>query len=239
MRIAMWSGPRNLSTALMYAFGNRNDTIISDEPYYGAYLYHSGVKHPMNQIIIDSQPKDPDIISSRLTGTVPEPYRVWYQKLLTHQMLPSFSLDWIAQQQNVFLIRSPAKVIASYDIKRQNPSLDDLGFVQQKKIFDHCLLLGQKPIVIDSEDILANPETSLSGLCEALGIDFDVAMLSWIAGSRAEDGVWASHWYDAVHKSTGFAEPSKSIPNLGTEFFDILTTANKLYEQFKAIKLKT
>ena len=135
MRIAMWSGPRNLSTALMYAFGNRNDTIISDEPYYGAYLHHSGVKHPMNQVIIDSQPKDPDVISSRLTGTVPEPYRVWYQKLLTHQMLPSFSLDWIAQQQNVFLIRSPAKVIASYAVKRQNPSLNDLGFVQQKKNF--------------------------------------------------------------------------------------------------------
>ena len=99
----MWSGPRNLSTALMYAFGNRADTTISDEPYYGAYLHHSGAKHPMNEIIIESQSKDPDLIGSALTGPVPKPFKIWYQKLITHHMLPKFSLDWVGKQKNVFL----------------------------------------------------------------------------------------------------------------------------------------
>ena len=234
----MWSGPRNLSTALMYAFGNRADTTISDEPYYGAYLHHSGAKHPMNEIIIESQSKDPDLISSALTGPVPKPFKIWYQKLITHHMLPKFSLDWVGKQKNVFLIRSPAKVISSYARKRQNPSLDDLGFLQQKNIFDYCLSLGQEPIVIDSDDILENPRVSLSALCYALGINFDEAMLSWVAGPRAEDGVWAAHWYDSVHKSTGFSKPPSSTPDLGNEFSDILNIANGLYDQFNTIKIK-
>ena len=238
MRVAMWSGPRNLSTALMYSFGNRKDTTISDEPYYGAYLHHSGVRHPMNEAIIRSQPKDPNIISSKLMGPVPRPYKIWYQKLITHHMLPSFPLDWIGWQKNVFLIRRPAKVISSYALKRQNPSLKDLGFQQQKNIFDPCFSLGQKPIVIDSDDILEHPTAALSALCEALGIDFDVDMLSWVAGPRAEDGVWASHWYDSVHKSTGFSKPTPSIPDLGNQFSDILRLADRLYDHFNAIKLK-
>jgi len=232
----MWSGPRNLSTAMMYAFGNRGDTTILDEPYYGAYLHHSGVEHPMNTEVLSSQPHDPEEISAHVTGLIPGAYAVWYQKQLTHHMLPQFSLDWVAKQTNVFLIREPARVIASYEQKRETLALEDLGFVQQKRIYDYCVALGQKPIVIDSDDILSNPKVALIALCEGVGIDFDPAMLRWEAGARLEDGVWASHWYDAVHKSTGFGAAPGPIPVVGSKFNDILEQAQVIYRQLGAQK---
>ena len=232
----MWSGPRNLSTAMMYAFGNRSDTTIVDEPYYGAYLHHSGVEHPMNNEVLSSLPHDPEEISAYVTGLTPGAHAVWYQKQLTHHMLPQFSLDWVGKQTNVFLIREPARVIASYERKRETLGLEDLGFLQQKRIYDYCVSLGQKPIVIDSDDILANPKVALMALCECVGIDFDPAMLRWKAGARLEDGVWASLWYDAVHKSTGFGAAPGPIPVVGSKFADILEQAQMIYRQLKAQK---
>lgn len=212
MKIAMWSGPRNLSTAMMYSFGNRADCAATDEPFYAAYLTASGVTHPMNDQIISSQPNDPNDVISAITGSNPDGVAHWYQKHMTHHMLPNFPMDWISDFTNVFLIRHPARVIASYAAKRENPSLEDLGFVQQKRIYDHCLALGQTPIVVDSDDILADPETVLTGLCDQIGIPFDPAMLAWSAGSRTYDGVWAAHWYDSVHQSTGFGPAPKGLP---------------------------
>ncbi|MDA9954549.1 HAD family hydrolase, partial [Planktomarina sp.] len=165
MRLAMWSGPRNLSTAMMYAFGNRVDTAIVDEPYYGAYLHHSGVEHPMNAEVLSSLPHEPEAISAYVTGPVPDGLKIWYQKQLTHHMLAQFSLDWVAQQENVFLIREPARVIASYERKRETLALEDLGVLQQKRIYDYCVALGQSPIVLDSDDILADPPAMLAALC--------------------------------------------------------------------------
>jgi len=236
MRLAMWSGPRNLSTAMMYAFGNRVDTAIVDEPYYGAYLHHSGVEHPMNAEVLSSLSHETEAISAYVTGPVPDGLKIWYQKQLTHHMLPQFSLDWVGKQTNVFLIREPARVIASYERKRETLGLEDLGFLQQKRIYDYCVSLGQKPIVIDSDDILANPKVALMALCEGVGIDFDPAMLRWKAGARLEDGVWASHWYDAVHKSTGFGAAPGPIPVVGSKFADILEQAQMIYRQLKAQK---
>ena len=233
----MWSGPRNLSTAMMYAFGNRVDTAIVDEPYYGAYLHHSGVEHPMNAEVLSSLPHEPEAISAYVTSPVPDGLKIWYQKQLTHHMLPQFSLDWVAQQKNVFLIREPARVIASYERKRETLALEDLGFLQQKRIYDYCVALGQSPIVLDSDDILADPPAMLAALCAELGIAFDSAMLSWTAGPRAEDGVWAAHWYDAVHRSTGFGVAPGPVPTVGHEFVEILKQAQKIYQQFEVLKL--
>ena len=233
----MWSGPRNLSTAMMYAFGNRVDTAIVDEPYYGAYLHHSGVEHPMNAEVLSSLSHEPEAISAYVTGPVPDGLKIWYQKQLAHHMLPQFSLDWVAQQENVFLIREPARVIASYERKRETLALEDLGFLQQKRIYDYCVALGQSPIVLDSDDILADPPAMLAALCAELGIAFDPAMLSWTAGPRAEDGVWAAHWYDAVHRSTGFGAAPGPVPTVGHEFVEILKQAQKIYQQFEVLKL--
>jgi hypothetical protein len=177
MKIAMWSGPRNLSTAMMYAFGNRADTQVVDEPFYGAYLHHSNADHPMREDIIASMACDPAQVSAVLAGPVPDGAAIWYQKHMTHHMLEHFSMDLLANLSNVFLIRDPARVIASYARKRAHVTLYDLGFVQQKQIFEHCLALGQEPIVIDSDDVLANPKPALMELCARLEIAFDPAML--------------------------------------------------------------
>ena len=235
----MWSGPRNLSTSMMYSFGNRIDTTIVDEPYYAAYLHYSGVVHPMNEEILNSQPWDPDLISAGLTKEPLNGFTIWYQKLMTHHMLPEFSLDWIAQQENVFLIRHPARVIASYAKKRGRLTLDDLGFAQQKRIFERCLTVCRTPpIVIDSDDILEQPKVALGALCAVLGIEFDSRMLNWPSGARQEDGVWAPHWYDAVHKSTEFGSISGPVPTLAVEFDEVLRPAMEIYAQLSELKLR-
>ncbi|MEM6307936.1 MAG: HAD family hydrolase, partial [Pseudomonadota bacterium] len=224
MKIAMWSGPRNLSTALMYAFGNRADCAAIDEPFYAAYLAASGADHPMRDMVLASQSQNPADVIAHLTGPNPGNAPLWYQKHMTHHM-GGISLDWLDRVTNVFLIRHPARVIASYVNKRENPTLDDLGFAQQVAIFDHCRALGQTPIVVDSDDILANPSAVMAAQCDALGIRFDPAMLHWPAGPRPYDGVWATHWYDAVHQSTGLTPQLRVMPVVGAGGQDILSRA--------------
>ncbi|WP_295635587.1 HAD family hydrolase [Novosphingobium sp.] len=210
VRIAMWSGPRNISTAMMRAFENRTDTCVSDEPFYAAFLAESGADHPMREAVLQSQPIDWRAVAGAMTGPPPEPAAVWYQKHMCHHMLDGFGLDWTAELTNVFLIRDPAAVIGSYVVKREDVTLADLGFAQQQRQFDMVAdRIGRAPPVIASEDVLANPRVMLAALCAAVGIAFDApildAMLAWPAGPRASDGVWAPAWYDAVHRSTGWA----------------------------------
>lgn len=234
-KIAMWSGPRNLSTAMMYSFGNRADCAISDEPFYAAYLAHSGVSHPMQVDILASQPNDPEDVIGAITGPNPGGAPIWYQKHMTHHMLPDFPLDWLAGFTNVFLIRHPARVIASYTAKRENPTLDDLGFVQQLRLFEHCRALGQDPVVIDCDEILTDPERTLGLLCRAIGIEFDPNMLNWSAGPRAEDGIWARHWYGSVHASTGFGEAPGPLPE--PQEVEIYQPALGIYNQLKTFTI--
>jgi hypothetical protein len=208
VRIAMWSGPRNISTAMMRAFENRADCCVSDEPFYAAFLAQSGADHPMREAVLQSQPTDWRAVASAMTGPPPEPAEVWYQKHMCHHMLDQFGLDWTAELTNVFLIRDPAAVIGSYVVKREAVTLADLGFAQQQRQFEMVAdRIGKAPPVIASEDVLANPRAMLAALCAAVGIPFDEAMLDWPAGPRASDGVWAPAWYDAVHRSTGWAPP--------------------------------
>ena len=206
MRIAMWSGPRNLSTAMMYSFGNRADFAVMDEPFYAAFLQATGDDHPMRDEILAAQETDPQRVGE-LCAQSGRPHM--YMKHMPHHMLDGFPMDWAKDCVNVHLIRHPARVIASYIAKREAPSFADIGFGQQTELFEK---IGG--LVIDSADIRADPEGMLRRLCKIIDLPFDPAMLKWTSGARPEDGVWASHWYGAVHNSTGFAGPEGPLPVL-------------------------
>lgn len=235
MNIAMWSGPRNLSTAMMYAFAQRGDCAVWDEPFYAAYLALTGLEHPMRAEILAAGDTDPQAVIARCVAPAERP--VFYQKHMTHHMLDEIDETWMRQVTNVFLIRHPARVVASYQAKRENPSLDDLGFRRQYELFEFARALGQTPIVIDSADIRANPKQSLAKLCEALGLAFDEAMLSWPQGGHPADGAWAPHWYGAIHRSTGFAGPEGPLPELDGDLAELEFVGMEFYRELAKLKL--
>ncbi len=238
MKLAVWSGPRNISTAMMYAFAQRADCAVVDEPFYAAYLHLTGLNHPMRDAVLASQPTDPKAVIAQLTGPNPRQMPHFYQKHMAQHMVPGVPRDWLADVTNIFLIRHPTRVVASFSAKYENPTLDDLGFVQQAELFDHVQAMGQTPIVIDSTDIRANPEHMLTALCDAVGLHFDPAMLTWPKGGNAADGVWAAHWYGAVHGSTGFAGAEGAIPVLSGRNADLAEAAMPAYDQLRAFALK-
>ena len=204
-RIAMWSGPRNLSTALMRSFGNRADTFVSDEPYYGAFLQTSGALHPMREAVIAAMDCDWRSIARTLAGPVPDGSPIWYQKHMWHHMVGPIGHADFAGFTHAFLIRDPVRMIASYLRKREAAAFEDFGLDRQAEFFEQeSDRLGSAPPVVDADDILADPEATLTALCTRLGIPFDPAMLSWPPGRRPTDGPWAPHWYQVVEASTGF-----------------------------------
>jgi len=182
IRIAMWSGPRNISTAMMRSFENRDDCAVIDEPFYAAYLATCGSVHPMQEDVLAAQPQDWRDVVKQVLGPVPKGRPIWYQKHMTHHMLPTFGRDWIANMRNAFLIRAPEDVLASYTQKRGEVSLMDIGFVQQREMFEQeADRLGHAPPVVDSADVPRNPRVTLSALCKALDIPFSEKMLAWRA----------------------------------------------------------
>ena len=198
----MWSGPRNLSTALMRSFENRADCSVVDEPLYAAYLHETGLDHPGRDEVIASQPTSAAAVVEELTsGAVATPLQ--YQKHMTHHVLPSVPRARLAGLTHAFLVRDPERVLTSYAKVREEPTLEDLGLPQQRELFE---TYGGP--VVDAADVLRDPRGTLSLLCDALGIAFDEAMLAWPAGPRDTDGVWAPHWYAGVEASTGFAPDS-------------------------------
>ena len=239
VRIAMWSGPRNISTAMMRSFENRSDTSVVDEPFYAAYLAVSGIDHPMREKTLATYPTDTRAIVDALLGPVPDGRPIFYQKHMTHHMLDGFDRSWIAQCRNAFLIRAPERVLASYTEKRPDVALADIGFVQQSELFDReADRLGHAPPVIESEDVLADPRTALSALCTALDIPFTEKMLSWPAGPRTSDGIWGKVWYDAVERSTGFSpQKTRDAKPLADEIKAIADAARPHYERLLAFKL--
>lgn len=237
MRIAMWSGPRNLSTAMMYAFAARGDCAVMDEPFYAAYLARTGLDHPMRTEILAGQPQDPAQVVARLSGPVPAQKPHLYQKHMAQHMIPGIPRDWISRMVNVFLIRHPARVVASFAAKYEHPTLADLGFLQQAEIHDALVAEGHAPVVIDSSDIRRDPDTMLRRLCAAIALPYTPAMLSWPRGGHPDDGVWAAHWYGAVHDSIGFAPAEGPLPVLSGERAALAEAALPAYERLRAVAL--
>ena len=212
--IAMWSGPRNLSTAMMRVFGNRADCTAMDEPFYAAYLAATGIDHPMRDAVIAAGETDPQVVERACLGPFATPW--CYQKHMPHHMVDGFPLDWAAEVTNVFLTRHPRRVLASYAKKHEDVAEADIGYRRMRELYDLITQMqGYAPLAVTSEDIIADPRAMIEALCAAIGMDFDAAMLSWEPGKRPEDGVWGAHWYDAIWKSTGLKQSDPGpLPDL-------------------------
>jgi hypothetical protein len=242
IRIAMWSGPRNISTAMMRSFGNRPDTALIDEPFYAAYLDATRIEHPLRAESLASQPTDWRDVVDSILGPVPQARPFFYQKHMTHHMLPQFGRGWIARCRNAFLIRAPEDVLASYLLKRAEVTLEDIGFAQQREIFEReADRLGRAPPVIDAADVLADPQGALTALCKAIDIPFAQEMLRWEPGRRPTDGAWAPAWYDAVERSTGFAPWRPPVPfdALSDHVKPLAAAARPHYERLAQFRLRS
>jgi hypothetical protein len=205
LRIAAWSGPRNISTAMMRSWGNRADTWVTDEPLYAHYLSVCPVDHPGVAEVVANGETDWRKVASWLTGPIPGGKTVWYQKHMAHHLLPHLELEWLESLTHCFLIREPREMLPSLLAVMRNPALTDTGLPQQSALFERVRQrTGQVPPVVDARDVLENPRAVLSKLCAALGLDFSDAMLHWPPGRRDTDGIWAKHWYAKVERSTGF-----------------------------------
>lgn len=239
VRLAMWSGPRNLSTALMRSFGNRGDCAVVDEPFYAAYLQLTGLDHPMRADVLRRHQTDWRETARVLAGPAPGGKRIFYQKHMTHHMIAAIGRDWMRACRHAFLIRDPVRVLGSYSAKRGAVEFRDIGFLQQGELFDAAAdLLGRTPPVIDADALLADPRAVLKSLCAALGIGFSEAMLAWPAGARDTDGIWAAHWYDAVNRSTGFG-PARPAPRLhDAGLLALAERARPIYERLAAYALR-
>jgi hypothetical protein len=235
LRVAAWSGPRNISTAMMRAWENRGDCAVSDEPLYAHYLAATGLDHPGADEVITSGDADWRRVVATLTGPVPEGHPVWYQKHMTHHLLPDMDSDWVHGLVNVFLIRDPALVVASYLKSRATVTPEDIGLLQQRQLFEALAdRSGIAPPVIDAERFLRDPATPLRWLCARIGLPFSERMLHWPAGRRSSDGIWAPHWYDAVWKSTGFEPWRPRAVKLSGDAARVAGACRHAYEQLLA-----
>jgi hypothetical protein len=240
LRIAMWSGPRNISTALMRAWESRADCAVWDEPLYGYYLAATGIDHPGAAEIIAAHGSDPAQIIARCSGEAPGGKPVFYQKHMTLHLLPELDRGWLAALENCFLIREPEPVIASYTAVRERATLEDIGFLQQAELFEEVReMSGSTPPVIDSREFLLDPEAMLRALCARLDIDFDPAMLHWAAGPRDSDGIWGRYWYESVWNSTSFAPYREKTVKLDARERKIANAARPYYELLFRNRLRT
>lgn len=238
IRIAMWSGPRNISTAMMRSFGNRADAAVTDEPLYAYYLRATGRSHPGADEVMAAHECDWRKVAAWLEGPVPGGRQVWYQKHMAHHLLPGIERGWVEGLSNAFLIRDARAMLTSLIQKLPDAALQDTGLPQQVELFRAERERTRRiPPVVDARDVLEDPRGVLGALCGALGIAFDEAMLAWPPGRRETDGVWARHWYDAVERSTGFQpfrEPEAALP---PAYLPLLRECLPYYEELHAHRL--
>ncbi len=236
-RIAMWSGPRNISTAMMRSWGSRADTVVCDEPLYAHYLVKTTVDHPGREEVIAHDETDWRKVARSLTGPIPDGKTVFYQKHMAHHLLPDIERDWLGDLTHCFLIRDPRAMLTSLIKNLPAARFEDTGLPQQLELFEHLVAGGGAPPVLDSRDVLENPRRLLGLLCDAVGVPFDDAMLSWPAGPRATDGVWARYWYHAVNESTGFAPYRPKNEAVPAELEPLLEQCMVCYEALYARRL--
>lgn len=237
-RIAMWSGPRNISTAMMRSWDNRADCEVVDEPFYGCYLLETGLQHPCYEEVIRAQSCSREKVISELTQSETGS-DVFYQKHMTHHMPRGMDMNWCKELRHCFLIRDPAQVIASYLNKMPVVSEDAIGIVRQEELFNEIShITGTQAAVIDSNEVLRDPAGVLEPLCDTLGVPWEAdAMLSWLSGRRASDGVWASHWYQNVERSTGFASYTPSNIELSPEHAALAEKMQPHYEHLASLRI--
>jgi hypothetical protein len=238
VRVAMWSGPRNISTAMMRAFENRPDTVVVDEPLYAAYLARTGVDHPAREEVIASQPTDIATAVAELEAPLPSRRRVHYAKHMAHHVSRGMDLGWTLAFRNVLLIRDPVEVVASYVRARETCEPDDIGLPQQEwllKLWDEQRC--EVPI-LDAAEFLRAPKAHLCWLCDWLRIPFTDRMLSWPPGSRSSDGVWAPHWYGSVWTSTGFEPWRPRETNLSDHDAAVAEACRPVYEALYRRRLR-
>lgn len=237
-RIAMWSGPRNISTAMLRSWGNRPDTFVCDEPLYAHYLLKTGVPHPGADEVIRHHETDWRKVVAGLTGPVPEGKAVFYQKHMAHHLLPEVDGDWLDRLTHAFLIREPRAVVTSFAKVAGTPRLEDTGFPQQLALFRRVRERTDRvPPVVDARDVLTDPPRLLRLLCEALDVAYTDAMLSWLPGPRATDGIWAKHWYDAVLKSTSFQPYRPATDDVSAAPTGLQEEAEAIYRELFAHRL--
>jgi hypothetical protein len=239
LRLAMWSGPRNISTAMMRSWENRGDCAVIDEPLYAHYLAHTGLDHPGREEVIAAGETDWRRVVARLIAPPPDGRAIVYQKHMTHHLLPHIGRDWLRDLTHVFLIRDPGEVLMSYVKSRPTVSAEDIGVVQQLEIYRHVSeLTGRAPPVIDAGQFLRDPEGQLRQLCDLLGIAFTPRMLRWPPGPRESDGVWAPYWYAQVLRSSGFEPQRPRQPAVPAEYEPILAAVRPSFEELFARRLR-
>ena len=237
-RLAVWSGPRNISTALMRSWENRPDTMVVDEPLFAHWLTETGTDHPGREDVIATYDSDWRRVAEQLTGPLPDGVEVFYQKHMAHHLTPQIQQGWMARLTNVLLIRDPREVIASYQKGRPRFVARDLGFEQLVELYDELGATGEAPMVIDASDFLRAPEPHLRALCELIGVDFTDRMLEWPPGPRDSDGVWAPYWYKTVWESTGFAPWTPREVHLSGLAAEVAEECRSPYERLYAVRLR-
>ena len=239
LRLAMWSGPRNISTAMMRSWGNRRDTIVIDEPLYAHYLSVTGRDHPGAAEVIAHGPVDAAEAMERLLAPLPVGKSIFFQKHMVHHLLPGMDRNWLNELTHCFLIRDPRQVIASYSKHVDDPTPTDLGFPQQAELFSQIVAQrGQIPPIVDAADVLSNPLGVLTKLCAVLDIEFSEEMLSWPPGRRDSDGVWAKYWYQEVENSTGFQSYRPKTVEIPERFAQVLASCQNHYEKLYPHRLR-
>ena len=239
IRIAMWSGPRNISTAMMRAWENRLDTFVVDEPFYAHYLSKNRVEHPGREEVLLNGEIDSYKVSQGLVKDISNSHKVYYQKHMAHHLLDSVNRDWMKDVINCFLIRNPKDMIISYSKIHSDITRDLLGIEQQKEIFDYVQnFTGEVPPVIDSKDVLLDPRGVLTKFCNRIGIDFSEKMLNWPKGSRDTDGIWGKYWYNNVINSTGFNPYTVKNSEVPDEYKSIYKESLKLYEDLHYLRIR-
>ncbi|OUR77810.1 hypothetical protein A9Q83_09845 [Alphaproteobacteria bacterium 46_93_T64] len=237
-RFSMWSGPRNISTAMMRSFGNRPDCTAVDEPFYAFYLKETGLEHPMRDEVLASQPQNWQDVLSQMEDTLPEKTKILYLKHMTQHMLPQIDLSHMTEHTHCFLIRDPRLVIASFSQKWDQVDASSTGFQQQMELFEYfCQHSEKSPVIVEGEDIQNSPDDMLKKLCATCDIPFSDKMLGWSAGKKPEDGIWGAHWYNAVESSTGFAPYSPKEVELTSEQETLARQLEPIYLELKSGKL--
>ncbi len=231
----MWSGPRNISTAMMRSFSSRSDTYVSDEPFYANYLMRTGIDHPGREEIIESYDTDYDSVISDLQNDIPDNKSIWYQKHMAQHIDPTDNLNWTNNFLNCLLIRNPNEVIPSFLQKSSITDLDELGYSQQLKLLKYH---DYKIPTVDAKDILLNPKSMLTKICSFFKIEFEKEMLFWNQGPHPQDGIWGKYWYDRLWESTTFSTYKENTSFVDDQYKDLLEKCTIIYNELYKYRIR-